>query len=80
MHTMCTDIYLFFIFSNVEKKLYLGKYLPNKQHRAEVFKISKQSWYASIENMKKLIKNDGLFDTQLGKIITDIVQQCQNCR
>ena len=73
MHTMCTDIYLFFVFSNVEKKLYLGKYLPNKQHRGEVFKISKQSWYASIENMNKLIKNDGLFDTQLGKIITDVV-------
>ena len=30
--------------------------------------------------MNKLIKNAGLFDTQMGKIIADVVSQCENCK
>ena len=30
--------------------------------------------------MNKLIKNAGLFDTQIGKIIVDVVSQCENCK
>ena len=30
--------------------------------------------------MNKLIKNAGLFDTQTGKIIIDVVSQYENCK
>ena len=30
--------------------------------------------------MNKLIKNAGLSDTQIGKIITDVLSQCENCK
>ena len=33
-----------------------------------------------IENMNKFIKNAGLIDTQIGKCITDVVSQYENCK
>ena len=60
--------------------MYLEKDLSNEQHKVQVNKIHKQFGHASIENMNKLIKIAGLFDTQIGKIITDIVSQCENCK
>ena len=30
--------------------------------------------------MNKLIKNAGLFDTQIGKIIIDVLSRCENCK
>ena len=30
--------------------------------------------------MNKFVKNAGLFDTQIGKIIIDVVSQCENCK
>ena len=30
--------------------------------------------------MTKLIKNAGLFDTSIGKVIIDVVSQCENCK
>ena len=30
--------------------------------------------------MNKLVKNAGSFDTQIGKIIVDVVSQCGNCK
>ena len=79
-YAVCTDIYRSCIFSNVERILYLGKHLPDKQHRPQVLKINKQFGYASIENMNKLIKNAELFDIHRGKIKTDVVSQSENCR
>ena len=64
--------------SNIEEILYLEKDLSNKQHKVQVNKIHKHFGHANIENMNKLIKITELFDTQIGKIITDIVSQCEN--
>ena len=68
------------ICSNIEEILYLEKDLSNEQHKVQLNKIHKQFGHASIENMNKLIKIAELFDTQIGKIITDIVLQCENCK
>ena len=65
---------------NIEEILYLEKDLSNVQHKVQVNKMHKQFGHANIENMNKLIKIDELFGTQIGKIITDIVSQCQNCK
>ena len=65
---------------NIEEILYLEKDLSNVQHKVQVNKIHKQFGHANIENMNKLIKIAELFGTQIGKVITDIVSQCQNCK
>ena len=66
--------------SNIEEILYLEKDLSNVQHKVQVNKMHKQFGHANIENMNKLIKIAELFGTQIGKVITDIVSQCQNCK
>ena len=76
----CIDISPSSSFSNIEEILYLEKDLSNEQHKAQVTKIQKQFGHASIENMNKLIKNAGIFDTQLGKIIIAVVSQCEGCK
>ena len=65
----CIDISPSRSCSNIEQILYLGKDLSSDQRKAQATKTHKQFGHASNENTNKLIKNDGLFDTQTGEII-----------
>ena len=76
----CIDISPSNSCNNIEEILYLEKNLSNEQLKPKDTKIHKQFGHASTENMNKLIKNARLFDTQIGKIIIDVVSQCENCR
>ena len=76
----CIDISPSSSCSNIEEILYVEKDLSKEQCKAQVTKIHKQFAHATIENMNKLIKNAGLFNTQIGEIIIDVVSQCENCK
>ena len=64
--------------SNIEEILCLEKGLSNEQRKAQVAKIQKKFGPAIIKKKKK--KNAGLFATQIGKIIIDVVSRCENCK
>ena len=68
----CIDISPSSSCSDIEEILYVEKDLSKEQCKAQVTKIHKQFGHATIENMNKLIKNAGLFNTQTGKIIIEL--------
>ena len=65
----CIDISPLRSCSNIEQILYLGKDLSSGQCKTQATKTHKQFGHGSNENMNKLIKNDGLFDTQTGELL-----------
>ena len=48
-------------------------------HSKQVVKLHKQFGHASAENLKKLIRQAGLMDSELNKTIDDVVNSCETC-
>ena len=76
----CIDIYPSSNCSNIEEILSIEKDLSKEQYKAQITKTHKQFGHASTKKMNKLIKNAGLFHTQIDKIIIAVVSQCENCK
>ena len=57
----------------------LEKDLSALEKKSQIIKVHKQFGHASIDNLKKLIKNAGLLDKELCNIINDVVESCDTC-
>ena len=62
-----------------EEVLFLERTLTKNERKSQIIKIHKQFGHASESNMKKIIKNAGAMDSQLNKLIDEVLGECQVC-
>ena len=65
--------------SDVNEILVLEKELTPTQQRNQIVKIHKQFGHATAQNLKKLITNAGINDSQLLKLVDNVVENCDRC-
>lgn len=63
----------------VESALALEANLSHKEKLTQVEKINNQFGHASVINMKKLVRNACLIDSEISHLLKEVVHYCATC-